>query len=473
MRLTVKELLEATNGTLLSGDEGTVIRHVSIDSREIPEDCLFVPIRGETNDGHDYIEKALTAGALATLTSEREAFDYFEENHEEHQKCFLLVDDTERALQAIGRAARKRVKATAVGITGSVGKTTTREMIARTLSAGQNVFKTAKNYNNRLGVPLTLTELPEEADFAVLELGMNTPGELGTIAALTNLSAAVITNIGVAHMEYYGTQEKIAEEKMTILKGFWPENPGQKMLFLNGDDPCLQPYINSRSCPVTTFGFSNLDDYYAENVHSENANYVFDLYHRGTMLLHVSLSVLGYHNVLNAVAALAVADYFGLDLKESAEKLYEFTGFKGRLEKKEHNGCLFIDDTYNASPDSMKAGLKTLSELRYGTSDGRRIAVLGDMLELGENADAFHYAVGSYGASLPLSEVYFVGSAAEEIRRGFMESGSRALLHAVMTREEVTEDLKRMLRPGDLVYMKASRRIGLNVILEELFRDEP
>ena len=171
MRLTVKELLEATDGTLLSGDEGTVIRHVSIDSREIPEDCLFVPIRGETNDGHDYIEKALTAGALATLTSEREAFDYFEENHEEHQKCFLLVDDTERALQASGRAARKRVKATAVGITGSVGKTTTREMIARTLSAGQNVFKTAKNYNNRLGVPLTLTELPEEADFAVLELG--------------------------------------------------------------------------------------------------------------------------------------------------------------------------------------------------------------------------------------------------------------------------------------------------------------
>ena len=472
MKLSLQEILDATGGTLLSGSAASEISSVSIDSRSIGESCLFVPVRGETNDGHDYIEKALNGGAVASLTSEREAFDYYEDNHEANEKAFVLVNDTVRALQAIGKAARMKSRALSVGVTGSVGKTTTREMIARALMPAGEVYATSKNYNNRLGVPLTLLAMPEDADFAVLELGMDVPGELGDISALTNLSAAVITNIGDAHTEYYGSRERIAEEKMTVTRGFWPDSGIKHVMFLNGDDPMLMKYRNSSLYETVTFGLEPGSDYTAFGLHSENGCYVFDFQRKGETLLNVRLSALGRHNVLNALSALAVADRFSVNLQAAAESISSFTGFKGRLERREKNGILVIDDTYNASPASMTAGVKVLSELSYGDGTGRKIAVLGDMLELGDQEEKMHYDVGLELSSLPVDEYFFVGKLSGRIREGLLNGGTRAVLRMPEPAEDVLETLKETLLPGDSVYLKASRVVKLNRISEALTEDE-
>ena len=472
MVLSVGDILNVTGGKLLSGSEECVFLSLTIDSREIGERSLFVPIKGESSDGHDYIEKALQGGAIGTLTEEPEAFEYYEDNHEDMDKVFILVEDTVDALQRIGRACGDTIAMRAVGVTGSVGKTTTREMIFRALAPSFRTFVTGKNYNNRLGVPITLSSIPRDTETAVLELGMNTPGELGLISSLTNLDCAVITNIGDAHMEYYGSRETIAREKLTITNGFRSGDPSSKVLFLNGDDPVLRALMEEirPTVPyeIVTFGLHGDTTYSGLCVTCENGCYLFDFAKNGKPLVSVRLSALGEHNILNAVAALAVADFFGADLKKAAESLAEFTGFKGRLERKEQNGVLFIDDTYNASPVSMKAGLKVLSEISYGSGDGRKIAVLGDMLELGDTSDDLHGSVGEYAASLPITDFFLVGEKAKKIGDALRKNGTHARLHEETTRDEVTETLRETLRPGDIVYLKASRRTELNKITEAL-----
>ena len=466
MELSIQELLNATGGKLLFPTKERIIRRISIDSRVIPEDALFVPVIGEKSDGHLYLPNAVNAGAKAVLSSSAEAAEALEGT----EAAVILVSDTVGALQAVGKAARSKLRIPAVGVTGSVGKTTTREMVFRALSGGLKAYKTEKNYNNRLGVPLTLSEIPNDAEIAVLELGMNVPGELGTISALTDIDTAVITNVGTAHMEYYGTREGIAKEKFTVTKGFSPENPREKRLFLNGDDPFLSRYPEYTTYPVTTYGFGEGNDYSAGNLRSVNAQYVFDLVRKGEPVLTVTLSALGEHNVLNALAALAVADHYGVDLKKAAEALSRFTGFKGRLERIECRGALLIDDSYNASPASMKVGLKVLSELEFGT--GRKIAVLGDMLELGPESDKLHYRVGQDGANEDVQEFLLVGARAKWIARGLKEYGSNAVIRCFPDRESVLKYLEDSFTPGNVYYFKASHGMEFSKLTEALIHHE-
>ena len=461
MEFSIQELLNATGGTLWCPVKEHTIRRISIDSRTIPEDALFVPIIGENSDGHLYIPKAVNAGAKAVLSSEN-----VPEEIRGTDSAVILVRDTVEALQAIGKAARERTKIPAVGVTGSVGKTTTREMVYRALSGGMNVYKTEKNYNNRLGVPLTLAEIPDDAEIAVFELGLNVPGELGTISALTNIDTAVITNIGTAHMEYYGNREGIAKEKFTVTKGFSSENPREKRLFLNGDDPYLARYREFTNYPATTYGFGPGNDYSAKNLRSVDAQYVFDLVRKGETVLTVTLSALGEHNVFNALAAMAVADHYGVDLRNAAEALASFTGFKGRLERIECRGALLIDDSYNASPASMKVGLKVLSELSYGT--GKKIAVLGDMLELGPESDRLHYRVGQDGANEDIQEFLIVGARAKWIARGLKDYGSNAVIRCFPDRRSVLEYLEETFAPGNVYYFKASHGMEFSKLTEAL-----
>ena len=243
----------------------------------------------------------------------------------------------------------------------------------------------------------------------------------------------------------------------------------QKLLFLNADDPILMRARDEVPYTVVTFGLHENADYYADNVHSENANYVFDLMSHGEKKCTVSLSALGEHNVLNAVAALAVADRFHVSLPAASRALSAFTGFKGRLEKIEHDGILLIDDTYNASPLSMKAGLRVLSEISYGDNTGRKIAVLGDMLELGETSDELHYNVGVYAADLSITDYFFVGERSQFIKNALTDQGTLGYLHPEKTRSEVTKALRDTILPGDVVYLKGSRGMELNLIAEELF----
>ncbi|MBR5739509.1 MAG: UDP-N-acetylmuramoyl-tripeptide--D-alanyl-D-alanine ligase, partial [Lachnospiraceae bacterium] len=280
-----------------------------------------------------------------------------------------------------------------------------------------------------------------------------------------------ITNIGVAHMEYYGNQEGIAREKFTVTQGFSSENPRPKRLFLNGDDPFLKEYWRFTEYPATLFGFGPENEYTAKNIRSENGNYVFDLVRQGEPLIPVTLSALGQHNIGNALAALAVADYYGVSLEKAAASLSEFTGFKGRLEKKTFRNALMIDDTYNASPQSMIAGLQVLSEVSFG-ENGRRIAVLGDMLELGEEAGRFHYEVGKELAKRPIDCVYLLGPNARLIGQAVKDCGGTMSVSCFDDSNALLEALKQEIRPGDTAYFKASRVTGLDKVTEGLLSNE-
>lgn len=449
--VTIQDIVECTGGRLLAGDGDMQIRHLCIDSRQVTEDCLFVPIVGEKVDAHKFIFQTLEAGAVATLTSRHETAP-----EKYGKKGWIQVEDTEAALHAIGALCRSRVMIPAVGVTGSVGKTTTREMIAAALSAGKKVYKTGRNYNSKIGVPITLSEMTPEDEIAVLELGMNVPGELSSISRLARLHMAVITNIGVAHIGFFGTQERICQEKLTITDGLEPGG----ILFLNGDDPLLFAKKDQVPFPVILYGMQAHNEYRAEEIRTVHGHTSFVMVH-GEQRVPVELSVLGAHNVGNALAALAVADHNGVDLTLAAKALASFTGFQNRLQTYQNNGYTIIDDTYNASPASMKSGLTVLCDM---DEPGKKIAVLGDMFELGSQAPKFHYQVGEFAARMPLDLLITVGENAKQIAAGAAAEKAAFPMQHFQDRMDAAAAVRAMVQPGDVVYLKASNGMKLKEI---------
>ena len=452
--ITVKQILEATGGRLLCGREEQVLKHLSIDSRTMRGDDLFVPLIGEKADAHNYITGAFAAGAAATLTS----------RHEEmaDSRPWIRVEDTKAALQAIGAYYRRRLHLPLVGITGSVGKTTTREMIAAALSAGLRVFKTPANHNSQVGVPITLSDIAAADEIGVLELGMSEPGELTVIARIARVDAAVITNIGVTHIEQLGTQENIFREKMTIQDGLKPGG----ILYLNGDDEWLREARAKSGCETVYYGTGAGSQYRAEEIRIADGYPAFTANCRGRRI-PVRLSVMGRHNVLNAMAALAIADQYGVDLDAAAVALSAFDGFMNRQQVHHVNGIMVIDDTYNASPVSMKAGIEVLSSINTG---GRRIAVLADMKELGAQAADFHREVGCYLAEYPAQILFTLGELAGEIAAGYRASGGSGRIYSYQEgeREQLKIDLQRMLQEGDCVLLKGSNSMKLAEVAASL-----
>lgn len=455
MNIKVKDIVKAAEGILLCGDGEQIIEHISIDSRSSQGNDIFVPIIGEKVDAHRFISQAFENGCAAALTSEHTTMD--------DTRPWIYVKDTIEGLHAIGRLCRSRVAIPAVGITGSVGKTTTREMVATALSAEKKIFKTSKNYNSRVGLPITLSEMTEQDDMAVLELGMNVPGELGTISRLAGLDMAVITNIGVAHIEYFGTQDKICQEKLTITQGLKPGG----LLFLNGDDPYLMKYKDQVKFPVVTYGTGEHCDYRAVNIHMEQGHYCFSLIH-GAQNIPVMLSVLGIHNVVNAAGALAVADRNGVSMEAAAKALTKFTGFQNRLQVFRKNGYTIIDDTYNASPASMKAGLIVLTGM---DEPGKKYAVLGDMFELGNHSPAYHYEVGEFAATLSLDGVFLVGEMSRYIENALTDNKASCQAVHFESKEELAAKLKSLLTAGDTVYLKASNGMKLKEVTAMLLEN--
>ena len=369
--ITVKELLEATGGNLLLGQEDQHAGHISLDSRKMEGDDLFVPIVGERVDAHLFLCQAIASGAAAVFTSEHHRWEDVKAsvrqqcggNREQEKKAlgaaWIEVPDTKKALQDLGSFCRKRLTLPLVGITGSVGKTTTREMIAEALSAGFLVYKTPGNSNSQVGVPITIAEIPQSAEIGVIELGMSEPGEMERISRVARVDCAVITNIGVAHIEQLGSQEHILEEKLHIQDGM----PAEGILFLNGDDPLLASVVPKEGRKRVLYGLGRDCDYRAEDLHLEEGYPVFTAVH-GDRSVRVRLQVMGSHMVSNAMAALAVADTYGLSMEKAALALGQFKGYKGRQQIFQWGGVTVIDDSYNASPVSMKAGLEVLASVK-------------------------------------------------------------------------------------------------------------
>lgn len=445
--ITVSDIVKATGGRLLCGPSDLPIRNISIDSRTMKGADLFVPIIGARVDAHRFIPGAFAAGAAATFTSEHE------EREDGHP--WIRVEDTVQALQALGAYCRDRMTIPVIGITGSVGKTSTREMVTAALSAGLRVTGTAGNSNGQLGVPITLSEADPGAEICVLEMGMSEPGEMARIAAVARVDMGIVTNIGVSHIENLGSQENICREKMHITDGFGPENT----MILNGDDPFLAAYRGKTVYRTVFYGLGSENDYRAEDIRVENGRTRFTVT-AGETRLELTLRVPGVHNVRNALAALAAAGEQGVSLPAAAQALETYQGFEKRLQMIERNGYTIIDDSYNASPESMRAALQVLS---VTPTSGRRAAVLADMLELGPQGPQFHYQIGQYAASCQPDQVFTVGPLAREIARALREADIP--VESFDENAQAAEALASWACPGDVVLFKGSHGMKLEEIV--------
>ncbi len=472
--VSVKDICKFTNGSLLYNEavmsretaEGLTVNSVIIDSRQGAENTLFVPFIGERHDAHDFIADVYRLGTRVCFTSRKR----MEAGTEE--MVYICVEDTLEALQKLGMAFRKMYHGKVIGITGSVGKTTTKEMIALAMSDNAKVLKTFGNRNGQIGVPLMMLELDNSYDVAVIEMGMSLPGEMEKLAQIALPDMAVMTNIGVAHIGQLGSQENILKEKLNICSCFAKDGG---VLLVNGEDEWLkrlEEYLpKDNKIKVVRFGLSKASDYYADAVQGFERHTEFVFREKdGEDKVKVSLSALGMHNVIDAVSALAVAKEAGKDVALAEKQLatYEPMASRGRLEQM--GELMLIDDTYNASPDSMRSGLDTVERLK---TSGRKIVVLADILELGEMSECCHREVGAYAAKKNIDGLITIGTEArfiaEQAKLVLEEAGQQRMQILVCeNREEAFANGLSKLQPGDVVYMKGSHGMRLDLLAQQM-----
>ncbi len=449
--LSVKDIVNITSGRLLCGDENTIIRGICTNSKIIEEGNLFIPLPGEKTDGHLYIESALEIGA-ATLTSRH--FDVVIA-----EKPYIQVHDTTRAMQKIAIYIRNKYHKPVIGVTGSVGKTTTREMIAAVLSQNIRVYQTPKNYNSQVGVPITFSLIDMDSEASVLEMGISKNGEMEILSDMVKPDIGVITSIGLAHIEHFKTMENTRNEKMKITAHMNPDG----VLFLNGDEPLLAELKGKTPVKALFYGTQPWCDFRAENIEQTIGGITYD-YVAGDVRIPVVLDVCGKHNVLNSLAGLAICQYMNFDVSKSVKG---YLGFKGQRQRVINlkDRYTIIDDTYNASPDSMRASIDVLSDLE---TEGKRIAVLGDMFELGEGAEKYHYELGKYIATKNIDELAVVGELSLNIVKGVKDAGSDIKCNILKDNGEAVLYLMSIMADKDIVLVKGSHGMHMEKIVDNV-----
>jgi UDP-N-acetylmuramoyl-tripeptide--D-alanyl-D-alanine ligase len=393
--LTLTDIAQFAGGSIESGDPAKPVSRVSTDSRTLQAGDLFVPLRGENFDGHKFVEQAVKRGAVGAMV------DRDWKGSTPPGFGLIRVADTLAGYQTLAANYRASLPLKVIAITGSNGKTSTKDFVAAALGKKFRVTKTEGNFNNHVGLPQTMLAANPEDQIAVWEIGMNHPGEIAPLAKLAAPDVAIITNIGVAHIEFMGSREAIAEEKGALAEAVAPDG----LVILNADDPFTETIARRARGRVVTAGIEN-GSVRATDI-SQNATGSEFTILEGAHRCRAQLPVPGIHMVLNAMLAVAAGRAFGLSLEECAVGLASTPLTKARLQIRDIDGIDFIDDSYNANPDSMKAALRTLIEL---DADGRRIAVLGEMGELGEESDRGHREVGECAAALRVDELIAVGS---------------------------------------------------------------
>ncbi len=431
---------------------GTV-EEIVTDSRKITPNCLFVALEGEFFDGHQFIAQALEKGALAAVAHKKGS---------EPEEKTLYVGNTERALRALARLRRVKIDPVAVGITGSVGKTTTREMIAAVVRQKYRTLTTKENLNNNVGMPQTLLQLTPEHQAAVIEMGMTALGEIEELATTLLPQVGVITNIGVSHMERLGSRENIRQAKLEIVQGLREGSP----LLLNGDDPLLWGYKNPH-LKVIFYGIDNKDcQITAKDLIVSTGSTTFTICFQGEKY-PARIPCMGPHNVRNALAAFGVGICLGLEPKEAAAALnqYQVTGWRQKIT--EHRGFTVVEDCYNAGPESMEAALTTLKGM---PCSGRRIAVLADMLELGYLAEEAHRTIGKLAGALGLDAVYAYGELAKLLVEEARQSGVPETIW-FSSKQDLTKKVIASVREGDILWVKGSHGMALETLVEAIYRE--
>ncbi|SMQ60642.1 UDP-N-acetylmuramoyl-tripeptide--D-alanyl-D-alanine ligase [Bacillus sp. OV166] len=431
-----------------------IITGVSIDSRKIENGNLFIPFKGEVSDGHKYVEESISKGAAAALWQKDVP------NPPTHLPI-LIVDNCLVALQELARNYRKQLNVKVVGITGSNGKTTTKDMTAGILATNYKVQKTEGNYNNHIGLPLTVLGLHEDTEIAVLEMGMSGRGEIEFLTKLACPDAVVITNIGESHLLDLGSREGIAEAKLEILQGL--KEGG--LAVLHGDEPLLMERIQQHkvNVRVKTFGRNETNDLYPTDITQlENGNR-FKINASKTTF---ELPVLGTHNILNALASMLIANYFSIPFEKMNEGLAGIKLTNMRMELVEGDqGEKIINDAYNASPTSMMAAIELVSNLK---GYDRKILVLGDMLELGPEQEQYHQQIGTTLNRDKVDLLFTYGNLGGHIAKSARTVLGEERVFAFTEKASLIQELKRHVNKNTLILVKASRGMKLEEIVTAL-----
>ena len=462
--LTMTELAEICGGMLCSvGGEinrNLPFRSVCTDSREAAEGTLFVALGGERVDGHDYIAAALSSGNECVLCERIPEIS-------DRKYLAVVVDDSLRAVGELAKAYDRRINHRKVAITGSVGKTTTKEFVASVLSEGFRVHKTEGNYNSNIGMPLSMLSMQNDTEVSVLEMGMSHRGEIEYLSRIAEPDIAMVTNIGSSHMEYLGSRENICHAKMEIVKGLKPGG----VLLLNGDEPMLRTYLTPGITPVFV-GIDIPADFRAVNIRERIGNTVFDIEYNGKTVRNISIPVMGRHNIYAALFAFATGIKLDLDEDTIVSGLNNYRPVGMRQNIYDLGGITVIEDCYNASPESMRAAINVLESLSSEKKAGRMAAVLGNMYELGANTDAFHEEIGLYFARHGGSMLYTFGEYAENIALGAVLGGmtNDRIFRNADTRDPALtgEMILHSLQKGDTLLVKASRGTAAERILAYL-----
>ena len=462
--LTMSELARICGGMLccVGGEvnQNMPFRYVCTDSREASEGALFVALGGERVDGHDYISAAVAGGNGCVLCERLPETG-------KGKYVAVVVDDSLRAVGELAKAYDRRLNHRKVAITGSVGKTTTKEFVAAVLAEGYRVHKTEGNYNSTLGMPLSLLSLQDDTQVSVLEMGMSGFGEIEYMSRIAEPDIAMVTNIGSSHMEYLGSRENICHAKMEIVKGL---KTGGTLL-LNGDEPLLRAYLTPGVQPVFV-GIDSPCDFQATNIRQGLGRTVFDVCYDGKTVQNVVIPTMGKHNVYAALFAYATGVRMNMDDQTIINGLNHYRPVGMRQNIYELGSITVIEDCYNASPESMKAAIGVLQSLASQKKAGRMAAVLGDMYELGENGERFHEEVGLHFAKEGGSLLYTFGESAEQIAVGAILGGvlpEDVYRNGNTRAPELTgEMLLHSLRAGDTLLVKASRGAAAERILNYL-----
>jgi UDP-N-acetylmuramoyl-tripeptide--D-alanyl-D-alanine ligase len=458
---TLSEILEATGGELLSGDRMQEFENIGIDSRDIAARDVFVAIAGDVHDGHTFVNDVVQQGVSGLIVSQKKSADLPVTDWQARQIACVAVADTTRALGDLAAYHRSRTNVPLTAITGSNGKTTTRQMTAQVVAQKYNTLATIGNYNNQIGVPLTLLRLTGKYEQAVVELGTNRPGEIARLTQICAPDIGVVTNVGPAHLEGLGSLDGVMREKEQLIEYL---KAGGKAV-LNADDHRVYQMASRTQREKLLFGLSKEAEVRATAVTERTGGTSFRLHLPQERLL-VALRVPGHFMVLNALAAAAVGYLLKLSAEDIKAGLESFEPVWGRMDIfQTANGIHIIDDTYNANPESMKAAITTLRTLRR---NNRSLFVAGDMLELGDQSEALHKQVGAWAAAANIDKLLVTGDFANAMASGAMSAKMKLADIFTGTRDEIIDTLKQSLKAGDWVLIKGSRGARMETIVKGL-----
>ena len=478
--INILEVAKAVKGQIINGDSSVDISSVSTNSKEVRDGGLFVPIIGENIDAHNFIEDAYKHGAVACFTSRDNVFN--------NGIVCIKVEDTLVALQDLATYYRNQFSIPVIGITGSVGKTTSKEIVSSVLSTKYNVLKTAGNMNSQIGLALTMFRIEDYHDIAVIEMGISEEGEMDRLVRIAQPDIAIVTNIGISHIALLKTQKNIRKEKLNIINEFKEGS----ILFVNGNDPLLRELVDlSNNCKskeglqkldkidlsvttykkfkdshVISFGTNDKNNYSAKNINTIDGKTFFTLVNlENDIEEDIILNVLGDHNINNALCAISVAKFYNIPISLAKKGLEDYKPIAMRGEIKKTDGIIIIDDTYNASPDSMKSGIDVLLSIN---NTNRKIAVLADVLELGSLSGKAHTDVGEFIARKKIDEVITIGKEARYIAQGVTTNNKNIVTRSFDNNEQAAQYLLETIETGDAILVKGSRGMKTEEIVNSI-----